>query len=128
MTGATSSTAGAAGLAPAPSSGDQNKFLRGDGTWAALSSSTIHEFALDNVTNVSGSYSHTTTNSDVLATMKPIMISCGTPATFQDSISVTVDTGEITLACSSVSGSSTVTVLLADTATHSIPAAAGESF
>lgn len=33
MTGATSSTAGAHGLAPAPSAGDQNKFLRGDGSW-----------------------------------------------------------------------------------------------
>lgn len=35
MTGATSSTAGAAGVVPAPASGDQDKFLKGDGTWAA---------------------------------------------------------------------------------------------
>lgn len=34
MTGATSSTAGASGLAPAPAAGDQEKFLRGDGSWA----------------------------------------------------------------------------------------------
>lgn len=33
MTGATSSKAGTAGLAPAPASGAQGKFLRGDGTW-----------------------------------------------------------------------------------------------
>lgn len=33
MTGATSSTSGTAGSVPAPSAGDQNKFLAGDGTW-----------------------------------------------------------------------------------------------
>lgn len=33
MGGATSSAAGSAGLVPAPSAGDQDKVLRGDGTW-----------------------------------------------------------------------------------------------
>ena len=33
MTGATSSSAGAHGLVPAPTSADYNKYLRGDGTW-----------------------------------------------------------------------------------------------
>lgn len=33
MTGATASTAGVAGLVPAPAAGSQNAFLRGDGTW-----------------------------------------------------------------------------------------------
>ena len=33
MTGASSSVDGAKGLVPAPITGDQNKFLRGDGTW-----------------------------------------------------------------------------------------------
>lgn len=36
MTGATSSAAGAAGYAPAPAAGDNEKFLRGDGTWQSL--------------------------------------------------------------------------------------------
>ena len=36
MTGATLSAAGAKGLVPAPASGDRTKFLRGDGTWAAV--------------------------------------------------------------------------------------------
>lgn len=35
MKGATASAAGSAGYVPAPSSGDQGKFLRGDGTWQA---------------------------------------------------------------------------------------------
>lgn len=34
MQGASSTKAGAAGLVPAPKVGEQNKFLRGDGTWA----------------------------------------------------------------------------------------------
>jgi hypothetical protein len=34
MTGAGVSTAGTAGMVPAPAAGDQAKFLRGDGTWA----------------------------------------------------------------------------------------------
>lgn len=36
MTGATSSAAGAAGVVPAPASGDNGKFLRGDGTWQSV--------------------------------------------------------------------------------------------
>jgi len=38
MTGATSSAAGAAGMVPAPAAGDENKVLKGDGTWAAQQS------------------------------------------------------------------------------------------
>ena len=34
MTGATSSSAGTAGLVPAPAVADKDKFLKGDGTWA----------------------------------------------------------------------------------------------
>lgn len=34
MTGASASAAGVKGLVPAPAQGDENKFLRGDGTWA----------------------------------------------------------------------------------------------
>lgn len=38
FTGATSIAGGASGMVPAPSIGDENKFLRGDGTWATVSS------------------------------------------------------------------------------------------
>jgi hypothetical protein len=41
MTGATSSTAGVAGLVPAPPAGAQGKFLRGDGTWETVVTSDI---------------------------------------------------------------------------------------
>ena len=39
MTGATASTEGASGLVPAPKAGDENKVLKGDGTWGEASSS-----------------------------------------------------------------------------------------
>ena len=44
MTGATSSANGAAGIVPQPVSGDQDKFLKGDGTWAAPTSATASDY------------------------------------------------------------------------------------
>ena len=41
MTGATASVAGTGGLVPAPAAGDQEKALKGDGTWGDVSSGTI---------------------------------------------------------------------------------------
>ena len=38
FTGAGASAAGSSGLVPAPSSGDQDKFLKGDGTWGVINS------------------------------------------------------------------------------------------
>lgn len=40
MAGATASTAGAAGVVPKPNSGDQAKYLRGDGQWATPTGNT----------------------------------------------------------------------------------------
>lgn len=42
MTGATSGTAGAHGLVPAPAAGDQDKVLSGAGTWVAQSGGTTY--------------------------------------------------------------------------------------
>ena len=43
MTGASSGTAGAAGLVPAPAAGDDTKFLSGDGTWKTAGSSSASQ-------------------------------------------------------------------------------------
>lgn len=40
MTGATSTIAGKSGLVPAPQAGEENSFLKGDGTWAEISQIT----------------------------------------------------------------------------------------
>ena len=46
MTAATSNTAGAAGIVPAPDAGEQAAFLRGDGTWAVpTNTNTTYTFA-----------------------------------------------------------------------------------
>ena len=47
FTGASSSVAGSAGLVKAPAAGDQNKFLRGDGTWAADNNTTYAAMSAD---------------------------------------------------------------------------------
>ncbi len=54
MTGATATTAGTEGYVPAPQSGDQNKFLRGDGTWAEVelpSNTQVFEVEIANGAN-----------------------------------------------------------------------------
>lgn len=42
--GASSSSGGSAGLVPAPSAGDQSKFLRADGTWVVPTNTTYSNF------------------------------------------------------------------------------------
>ena len=66
MTGATASAAGAHGLVPAPSAGDNSKFLRGDGTWAnvvippqSYVGMVIHSTTLDTEAKVIAQYGGT---------------------------------------------------------------------
>ena len=55
MTGAGASTAGTKGLVPAPASGDNTKYLRGDGTWqdaqGASAVSDLTDVSLSSLTN-----------------------------------------------------------------------------
>lgn len=63
MTGATASAAGIHGLVPAPSAGDENKFLTGGGTWAnvvippqSYVGMVIHSTTLDTEAKVKAQY------------------------------------------------------------------------
>ena len=70
---------------------------------------------LDTVTNVSGSYTHTTTISTanlVTSRMKAIKLELADPSVFRDKIIVTVADDEVTLSCDDVVGTSDVTVTL----------------
>ena len=88
MKGATSSAAGTAGLVPAPVSGENTKFLRGDGTWQTAytlptaSSSTLGGVKIGTGINVSsGTISLPTASSSTLGGVKigtGISISSGT--------------------------------------------------
>lgn len=66
MTGATASTAGIHGLVPAPSAGDENKFLTGGGAWANITippqsyvGMVIHSTTLDTEAKVIAQYGGT---------------------------------------------------------------------
>lgn len=48
MTGASSSAAGTSGLVPAPSAGDQNDVLKGDGTWGLIGAYNLDDFSTAN--------------------------------------------------------------------------------
>lgn len=50
FTGATATEAGASGFVPAPAAGQQNYFLKGDGTWAAISGGSSVETLIFEVT------------------------------------------------------------------------------
>ena len=76
MTGATASAAGAAGLVPAPAAGNNDEFLRGDGTWATPTNTTYSAATqsaaglmsaadkkkLDGVAASANAYTHPTTS------------------------------------------------------------------
>lgn len=58
FTGANASTAGAGGMVPAPLAGEQEKFLRADGTWALPDGSGGAGIEIGDVTNASISANH----------------------------------------------------------------------
>ena len=99
FTGATSSSAGAIGLVPAPASGDHEKFLCANGTWATVSGGGSAN---------SGLY---TTVSDMTGDMKAVNIECSNPLIFLSQVNIATSTGGVTLSCSNVAvGESTVKV------------------
>lgn len=73
FTGASSQADGASGLVPAPEQGDQEKFLRGDGEWAALTGQ---------VTGVKGSSESSYRGGNVEITKDNVGIFEGTTATW----------------------------------------------
>lgn len=60
MTGATSDANGTSGLVPAPTAGDQGKFLKGDGTWGVPKVDSSSTFITGRFTNVVGNKSEWT--------------------------------------------------------------------
>lgn len=78
MVGATALTPGTAGLAPAPSAGETNRFLRADGTWtvpAGSGDSEVGIYTIDATIPVSawqgsGPYTVTISNSSIISTMQ----------------------------------------------------------
>ena len=76
MGAATASAAGSAGLVPAPRAGDQDKFLKGDGTWTDVSASSASYTAGTGISITDGTIS----NSGV----SKVRIGGSTATTFSD--------------------------------------------
>lgn len=75
MTGATGSANGVHGLVPTPSAGDQDKFLRGDGTWATSVSTKILRISATIAANAwagQGPYTYTISNQNIESGMEVI--------------------------------------------------------
>lgn len=128
MSGASSSAAGSTGLVPAPASGDQAKFLKGDGTWDVPEGSRLWTVDLDTVTvSTAGSYTHTTTVTNMSGSMKAAVIEFGHPEIFKAPVVITTATNSVTLTCSSVAvGSSTVKVSFLMQGDNASPLSSGE--
>lgn len=70
MTGSDTVTNGTSGLVPAPKIADTDKFLKGDGTWATASASTIevtgiNKWSTDPVEYFNSIYSGTTSTASI---------------------------------------------------------------
>lgn len=79
FTGATASAAGTHGLVPAPAIADREKYLRGDGTWAAMQwNAMFRDIPFSILTtdweSVTGGYEYTLETSHVTASSKDITI------------------------------------------------------
>lgn len=94
-----------------------NRITYGSDTFI-LDSSAAQTYVVETtVTNVSGSYTGTVQDAVITSNMKPVCIELSNPVIFKDNINVTCSSGSVTIACSNVSGTSTVkiTMLTGDT-------------
>ena len=74
MTGSTSSTAGTSGLVPTPVAGDQDKFLKGDGTWGTLAPQKITLVATTGQTSFSIPFEYDSLSSNLTVYFNGILM------------------------------------------------------
>ena len=78
FTGADGTNAGSSGLVPAPSATDNDKYLKGDGTWASVSSGSSTDVQINGTSITSGGVANIVTNtaynasSNKIATMSDV--------------------------------------------------------
>lgn len=82
MTGAAAGTAGAHGLVPAPAAGDNEKFLRGDGTWQTVSGGSSTDVQINGSSITAGGTANIVTegvynaSTNKIATMDDVPTNC----------------------------------------------------
>jgi len=81
MKGATATAAGGAGYVAAPAKGQQGFFLRGDGTWAAISKSTVGLGNVDNTADSAKSVKYATSAGSAGSATKASTADSATKAT-----------------------------------------------
>lgn len=92
------------------------KYFREDGTWNVPPGAKPYAVSLGEITNTSGSYSHTFTTANVRDDMKPICVEVSDPDVFKDAITVSTGDGTITVSCDNMSGTSDITVTIMESA------------
>lgn len=91
LKGATANAAGTAGYVAAPAKGQQNYFLRGDATWAALTKSTVGLGNVDNTADANKSVKYATSAGSATSATKAATADSATKAT-QDSAGQQINT------------------------------------
>ena len=91
LKGATADVAGTAGYVAAPAKGQQNYFLRGDATWAALTKSTVGLGNVDNTADANKSVKYATSAGSATSATKADTADSATKAT-QDSAGQQINT------------------------------------
>lgn len=95
--GATSLAAGSLGLVPAPSAGDQDKFLKGDGSWGAVGGSGLQNTSTGNgsltILGIPSTYDYTTNIGQNSGVVGDYSVSIGGGGINADAYSVAIGTG-----------------------------------
>lgn len=81
FTGADGTNAGSSGLVPAPSATDNDKYLKGDGTWASVSGGSSTDVQINGTSITSGGVANIITNSAYDASSNKIATMSDLPST-----------------------------------------------
>ena len=111
FTGADGTNAGSSGLVPAPSATDNDKYLKGDGTWASVSGGSSTDVQINGTSITSGGVANIVTNTAYNASSNKIATMSDIPAAGANTdLSNLTATGEAHFQAPLVSGTNIKTI------------------